>query len=133
MNNTINDLINGKQPIRTVYLPQNAYFQNSIGRILFIMEDRDRDITLNKINSTNENELSFSKPTCETITEIPYRLLCTSIVTVVNPRSIYDNNDGDGYLIITPLILTSNTITMIFSKLLRIKFENIVRNLVINL
>jgi hypothetical protein len=118
--------------MRTVYLPQNAYFQSSLGRIIFIMEDRDRDITLNRVNSTNNNELGFSKPTCEVITEVPYRLLCISIVTVANPRSVYDNNDGDGHLVITPLILTSNDKTMTFPKLLRIKFENIVRYLLMN-
>jgi hypothetical protein len=91
------------------------------------MEDRDRDINLNLYNDTNQNELAFSKPTCEVLTQISYRLLCTSNVTVANPRSVNDNNDGDGHLVITPLILKSNEKRTTFPKPLRIKFENIVR------
>jgi hypothetical protein len=96
------------------------------------MEDRNRDITLNQVDSMNNNELSFSKPSCEPITGSLSHLLCTSIVTVSNPRLTYKNNQGDGHLVTTPLILTINSKTMTFTKPLRIKFENIVRNLLMD-
>jgi len=89
---------------------------------VFLIEDRNRDINLNIYNQTNENQLSFSKPTCQILTENPYRLLCTSIISVINPHSIY----GDEYLITTPLILTINQKIIKFQQILTIKFENIV-------
>lgn len=125
-NNFINDLIEEKQPIRTVYLPQSAYLESSLGRIIFIMEDRDRDLDLTGFQLINNNELTFSKPSCELISEIPYRSLCTSIVTVNNPDLVYDNNDGDGHVLITSLTLTSDGNNITFPRPLRIKFENIV-------
>ncbi len=91
---------------------------------MFLIEDRNRDINLNIYNQTNENRLSFSKPTCQILTENPYRLLCTSIISVINPHSIY----GDEHLIITPLILTINQKIIKFQQILTIKFENIVTN-----
>ncbi|CAF1122720.1 unnamed protein product [Rotaria sordida] len=124
-NDTINNLINEINPIQTNYLPQNAYFQSSLGQIIFLIEDRDRDINLYGYDGTLLNELGFSKPTCTVLTQIPYRLLCKSIVTIANPHSVYDNNDYDGHLVVTLLTLTSNNKTITFSKPLRIKFENI--------
>ncbi|CAF1281839.1 unnamed protein product [Rotaria sp. Silwood1] len=121
----ITNLINGINPMQTNYLPQNTYFQSSLGRVLFIIEDHDRDIYLQGYDGTLLTELGFSKPTCTFLTEIPFRLLCTSIVTVANPRSFYDDNDHDRHLVITLLTLTSNNKTMTFSNPLRIQFENI--------
>ena len=66
------------------------------------------------------------------LTEVSYRLICTSIVTIANRSSIDDNNDSDGHLVVTPLILTSNNKTKTFPKLLRLKFENIVSNVLIS-
>ncbi|UJR34161.1 hypothetical protein I4U23_021569 [Adineta vaga] len=123
-NNTINDLLNDtKQSVRTIYLSENAYFQSKLGRIVFLMEDRDRDLNLK--GSDDSNELSFSKPTCEFLSTISYRSLCTSIVTIENHQSILNDNTSLGYIINTPLILTSNAQTWIFPRNLRIKFENI--------
>ena len=123
----LNDLIVGKQPVRTHYLPQSAYLQSSLGRIVFLIEDRDRDLDLTGFQSIENNELNFSKPSCELVSDTPYRLLCTSIVTVNNSNKVYENNDGDGHLVITSLTLTSNNHSITFPRPLRIKFENIVR------
>ncbi|CAF0726212.1 unnamed protein product [Adineta steineri] len=123
----INDLMNGRQTPRTIFLPQSTYSLPSLGQIVFLMEDRDRDIDLTALNDDdNPNELGFSKPTCELSIHNPDRLLCTSIVTVINPRLFDDdNNTPVEHLIINTLILTSNDKTMTFPKPLRIKIENI--------
>jgi hypothetical protein len=86
------------------------------------MEDRDRDLSLNGFNDTNLNELGFSKVICKLLTKIPFRLLCTSIVTLVNPRTI----NGNEHLVVTSLMLTNNDKTTTFTKPLMFKFENIV-------
>ncbi|CAF4767763.1 unnamed protein product [Rotaria socialis] len=125
LNDTINNLINGENSVRTTYLPQNAYTQASLGKILFLIEDRDQDIDLNGYDNNVLTEFGFSKPTCDLATQIPYRLLCASTVTVAHPQSEYDQNALNGHLVVTSLTLISNNKTMNFSKLLRIKFENI--------
>jgi hypothetical protein len=115
--------MNGRQSTLTNYFPQSAYYQLSLGRIVFIFEDRDRDLNLTGYDITGVNELGFSKPICQLLTDNLYRLLCSSNVTVANPRSI----SADEYLIITSLILKSNNKSMPFSKPLKLKFENFVR------
>ena len=120
------DLLDGKQPVRTVYLSQSAYVENTLGRIVFLMQDRDRDLDLTGFQSTNNNELNFAKPNCELVSDSPYCSLCTSIITVNNPDLVYNNNDGDGHVLTTSLTLTSNDNQITFPRRLRIKFENIV-------
>lgn len=125
-NQTITDLLNEKQPSRVYYLPQNAYLQPTIGKIVFIFEDHDRQISLNGENEdTDENELGFTEPTCEMLTENSHLLLCTSMVYTANHRSIFDEN---GHLVATSLFLTNNGKTKAFPRKLQIKFENIVRH-----
>lgn len=113
-----------KQAVRTIYLPEKKYFQSELGRLVFLMEDRDRDLSLK--GSENFTELTFSKPTCEFLSTLSYCSLCTSIVTITNHRSIENSETFLEYTIETPLILTSNAQTMTFHRILRIKFENIV-------
>ncbi|CAM4782539.1 unnamed protein product [Rotaria magnacalcarata] len=125
LNDTINNLINGVNSARTTYLPQSAYTQASLGKILFLIEDRDQDIDLNGYDNSDLTEFGFSKPTCDLVSEIPYRLLCNSTVTVAHPHSEYYQNALNGHIVVTSLTLISNNKTMNFSKLLRIKFENI--------
>lgn len=127
-NDTIKSLLSGRQPARTYYLPQNAYLEPTIGKIVFIFEDHDREISLNSEDETNESELGFIQPICKILTENPYRLLCTSIVYTANYRSTFDEN---GHLIIISLSLTNNGKTKAFPRKLQIKFENIVRHLFI--
>lgn len=115
-------------PIQTTYhIPQNAYFQSSLGQIFFLIQDRDRDINLHGYDDNPQSELGFSKPICDILTEVPYRLLCKSNVYIANSRSEYNINASDGYLIVTELMLISNNNNITFPKALRIKFENIVR------
>ncbi|CAF1591017.1 unnamed protein product, partial [Adineta ricciae] len=122
-NETKNNLINGVQPVRTVYLPQNAYFQAKLGRIVFIMQDRDRDLLLK--GTSDFTEFGFSTPTCEILSQNPYRALCTSIVSVENRYEYAEDKSFTDHLVVTPLILTSNLETMTFPRILRVKFENI--------
>ena len=126
-NETKTNLINGVQPVRTVYLPQNAYFQAKLGRIVFIMQDRDRTLLLR--GSADFNEFGFSVPTCETLSLNPYRSLCTSVVSVENRYGYTSSTSFTDHLVVTPLVLTSNTETMTFPRVLRVKFENIVRKI----
>lgn len=122
----MNDLIERKQPVRTHFLPQSAYMQNPLGRIVFLIEDRDRIVDLIGFQSIEKNEFNFSQPSCQFISDSPYRLLCTSIVTINNSSIIHQDHDENGHLVITSLTLTSNNQSIIFPRSLRIKFENIV-------
>ena len=123
-NETIRALIEGKQPEKIYYLPQSAYFQSAVGQVAFIIEDHDQLVNLNGLDPTGANELGFAKPTCDLVSEVPFRLLCRSTVFVANARP--DDNSNNEHLIVTPLQLTRNEKTNVFPKPLRLKFENIV-------
>ena len=84
-------------------------------------------MSLNGLNQFGNKELGFTKPICDMISEIPYRLLCHSIVFVENPRQPSTTDETNGHLIDTPLNLMSNAKDMTFPKSFRLKFENIVR------
>lgn len=126
-NETIENLIVEKPPSRTYFVPERVYHESTLGDVVFIIQDHDRDLTLAGPIQTDGDQLGFSKPICESLTENPFRLLCRSTVYLVNRRFSENYNGINGHVISTPLILTSDAQKMIFSKPLRIKFENIVK------
>lgn len=122
----VKNLIDGKPPERTYYLPEMAYRQPILGRIVFVMEDHDRNLTLDGLNQFDQKELGFTKPICSLLTENPYRLLCESKVFVDTPQLPPGSEHLNGYVITTPLNLTSDVKVKSFPKPFRLKFENIV-------
>jgi hypothetical protein len=125
-NKTIDDLIHKKPADSTYFLPQKAYDQKTLGQIVFIIEDHERDLTLAGLTPPATSELGFEKPVCDLLSQKPYRSLCRSTVFVANPNPAASTAGNNGYAVTTPLNLTSNDQSSIFSIPLRLKFENIV-------
>lgn len=122
----IQNLIAEKPPERTYFLPEQAYREATLGDIVFILRDHDRALNLTATNSTANDELAFSKPICDSLSQKPFRLLCRSTVYVQNRHPSTEFDGVNGHVIATPLTLTSDGQKMMFPKPFKVKFENIV-------